>query len=533
MGSCYSKDCTSTRSESTLKNQGEKKVRPTKEDATADANISRAAHETIPFPKNGIKLSYLLNEFIDECGGREALEGLTTTDVCNQFVMPATKDYELSYCDMILEKAKSKRKLKRVVKTATVFISHAWKYKFLNVLDALEDHFKDEPDKIVWFDLVSNNQHKGPELPYEWWATTFKDAIEQLGHTVMVMAPWNDPIPYKRAWCIFEAYCTSVTGATFEIAMSNNEHKAFIEECMSGPTDVINKMLSIVNAEKSEAWNPSDKERIHSVIRNEVGFAEINSMVFEQLRDWVLVVALKELERVEIDTKDKADLMYLVGTLFKDQGRHDEAEPLYKECLANREEIQGQDHPDTLESIHNLAYLYTNQRKFDVAESLYMECLAKQKTILGSDHPSTLHSMNNLAELYHSQGKYDEAEPLYKECIAKRETILGPDHPQTSISMNNLVELYKSQGKYDETESLMKQCLVKREMILGSDHPDTLTSMNELAGFYFSQGKYGEAVHLLKQCLAKCESSLGLQHPHSITLRRNLEFLQSSFRSMS
>ena len=200
--------------------------------------------------------------------------------------MPATKDYELSYCDMIFEKAKQSAttQLDRVVETATVFISHAWKYKFLDVLDALEDHFKDEPDKIIWFDLVSNNQQKATGLSYEWWATTFKDAIEQLGHTVTIMAPWNDPIPYKRKWCIFEIYCTVISGAKFEIAMSNNEHRAFIEECKHGSTDVINKMLSIVNAEKRESWNPMDKERIHSVIKNEVGFASSLSNTAHQTR---------------------------------------------------------------------------------------------------------------------------------------------------------------------------------------------------------------------------------------------------------
>lgn len=236
--------------------------------------------ETIPFPKNGIKLSYLLNEFVKECGGRDALQGKTTTDICDEFVKPLTKDYELSYCDMILKKAKQNKKLDGVVKTATVFISHAWKYKFLDVLDALQDHFKDEPDKIVWFDIVSNNQHKATDLEYGWWATTFKDAIEQLGHTVMVMAPWNDPIPYKRAWCIFEAYCTNTTGAKFEIAMSSNEQKAFIEACKHNATDPIDKMLGDVDAAKSEAFNPDDKDRIHAVIREEIGFGGLNSMLF-------------------------------------------------------------------------------------------------------------------------------------------------------------------------------------------------------------------------------------------------------------
>lgn len=95
----------------------------------------------------------------------------------------------LSYCDKILKKSKTNSKLDGVVNTATVFVSHAWQFKFLDVLDALANHFKDEPDKIVWFDMISYNQHNARGLKYEWFATSFKDAIEHFGHTVMLLAP--------------------------------------------------------------------------------------------------------------------------------------------------------------------------------------------------------------------------------------------------------------------------------------------------------------------------------------------------------
>ena len=42
-----------------------------------------------------------------------------------------------------------------------------------------------------------------------------------------------------------------------------------------------------------------------------------------------------------------------------------------------------------------------------------MDCLKKRKAVLGDTHPDTLNSMNNLARLY------DLAEPLYKNCPEK------------------------------------------------------------------------------------------------------------------
>ena len=146
------------------------------------------------FPKSGVKLFEGIEDFYDRCGGKEHLVGLTTKEVCDIFVKPQTDIYQSSFCEL-LEAQNS-----HTVGIATVFISYAWMYVFLDVISALEDHFRDQPDIIIWFDLFSNNQHKAGILDFNWWCNTFKSAIQQFGHTVMVLAPWSDPIPLKRGW---------------------------------------------------------------------------------------------------------------------------------------------------------------------------------------------------------------------------------------------------------------------------------------------------------------------------------------------
>jgi hypothetical protein len=227
------------------------------------------------------------------------------------------------------------------VDRVTVFISHAWKYKFLHVLSALKDHFKDEPDTIIWFDLFSNNQHKASDLPYEWWQTVFKSSIKDFGHTVMAMSPWNNPIPYTRAWCIFEAYCTTLEPKSrFEIAMSAKEREKFIKDVVYDPEGIINTMLSVINAEKSTVFSPQDEDRILEVIRKEVGFYEINSLIFEQLREWVIGIAKKELE-INQDEERHADLLHMLGMLYKGQGNYQASQPLLEEALEKRRATLG------------------------------------------------------------------------------------------------------------------------------------------------------------------------------------------------
>ena len=168
--------------------------------------------DSLLFSTKGVKLSYI-NEFYDLiCGGKKHIKDLTTTEINDIYQKKITDQHKISFCDYLsyLEHP--------AVGEATVFISHAWKYKFVDVIEALQFHFKDQPDVIIWFDLFSNNQHIAVDLDFAWWCGTFKSAIQKFGYTVMVLSPWSNPIPLTRAWCIWELYCTFISKSTFGIA---------------------------------------------------------------------------------------------------------------------------------------------------------------------------------------------------------------------------------------------------------------------------------------------------------------------------
>jgi hypothetical protein len=143
----------------------------------------------LPFPKDGLTIREI-NKFVDDFNLKHST--LTTTEVCQLCLLAATASHSSSYCDMLKQRGSVG------VGIATVFISHAWKYQFVDVVNALEYHFRNESDVFIWFDLFSNNQHAAGNLPFEWWATTFKSAIAQFGRVVMVLSPWNNPIPFTR-----------------------------------------------------------------------------------------------------------------------------------------------------------------------------------------------------------------------------------------------------------------------------------------------------------------------------------------------
>ena len=63
-------------------------------------------------------------------------------------------------------------------------------------------------------------------------------------------------------------------------------------------------------------------------------------------------------------------------------------------------------------SLNILANSYSNQGKYDEAEPLYKRSLKILEKALGKEHPHVAASLNNLAELYRQIGKEDEAERL-------------------------------------------------------------------------------------------------------------------------
>ena len=265
------------------------------------------------FPKLGVTLRFFF-KFIAMCGGRGFLNDYTTTDACNKIVQPATFTRKLSYCELLQAQGSPD------VGQATVFISHAWKFRFLDVVDTLAHHFRDSPDTIIWFDLFSNNQNISADLDFHWWSTTFKSAIEQFHHTVLILSPWNDPIPLTRAWCLFEIYCTVDTKSKFEVAMSPAENLRFVNQ-VKEDIGVINAMIAKVDLQRSEAWNPADRDQIFKAVQDSVSFAGLNSMVFSLLRDWVVEVVQLELDR-ERDELEVLSLTNALASIYEKQGSH-------------------------------------------------------------------------------------------------------------------------------------------------------------------------------------------------------------------
>ncbi len=231
--------------------------------------------------------------------------------------------------------------------------------------------------------------------------------------------------------------------------------------------------------------------------------------------------AAEKFQEANAIRKDDDTVLTWRGLSLMEAGEYEKAEPFLKRSLEIREKELGLDHPDTAQSLNNLAGLYYSRSDYTKAEMLYIRALAITEKTPSPNHLDTATSLNNLAVLYKTKGDYVKAEPLFIRTLAIFEKLLGAEHPDTATSINNLAALYDSKGEYAKAEPLYIKALAIREKTLGPDHPSTATSLNDIAGLYKEKGEYAKAEPLYVRALAIREKVLGADHPNVATVLEN------------
>src|SRR3984957_18187823 len=219
------------------------------------------------------------------------------------------------------------------------------------------------------------------------------------------------------------------------------------------------------------------------------------------------------------------DVSRRLQVVYKDGGRWKEAEKLQMMVMETEKQVLGEEHPDTLTSMSNLASTYGNQGRWKEAEVLEVLVMETRKKVLGEEHPDTLTSISNLASTYWDQGRWKEAEVLNVLVMETRKKVLGEEHPDTLKSMSNLASTYWNQGRWKEAEVLNVLVMETRKKVLGKEHPDTLTSMANLASTYWNQGRWKEAEVLNVLVMETRKKVLGEEHPDTLTSMANLEYM--------
>jgi hypothetical protein len=384
-----------------------------------------AAHPTTansnalpPFERDGVSASFLrmfIATFLPD--GQQSV--LTTAEASAAVVKPMTAERKCAFIDLYRDKTDEDSK--PYVGTATLFVSHAWKYRVLEPFGAMLEFADSHPNAFFWFDMFTNNQHKATELPLEWWKSTFRGAIGEIGHVMLVLSPWDKPIPITRAWCLWEIMCSiDQPHVKFECVIPESMRQVYLDRLVEDPFSIM-LAISGIRAEHAEAMNPSDRDMIFQAIESTVGFLEMNKRVNMQLREKYLEAAIHGVEQMSrIDEAERmeqlrfAKVLGAVGYIHDEFGDYDQAMVHYQRALAIYLRTLGEDHDLTARTYHDIGKVHLSRGNHDQALVNYERALTFHRRMLGDDHENTAASYNDIGTIYYLKRDYDQALMYYQ-----------------------------------------------------------------------------------------------------------------------
>ncbi len=262
---------------------------------------------------------------------------------------------------------------------------------------------------------------------------------------------------------------------------------------------------------------------VEASIRQTIGSAYGDLGLFEEARRQMERALELRRRALGPEHPDTLNSMYALGLLYARAGLYRPAERLLNETLETRRRLLGDRDPATLDTVGALAILAAMlQGDYPRAEAMLKSALAVLRSARGEEHPETLAIMNNLATQFVNQGKYGQAEDLYTKILEIKRRVMGEDHPSTLMTMSNLGVVNRYQGKYPQSEALLAAALQVRRRLLGEENQETLATRRSLALLYQAQGRYAQAEPILDEVLNAGRRVLGEQHPDTLSTLNNV-----------
>jgi tetratricopeptide (TPR) repeat protein len=106
-----------------------------------------------------------------------------------------------------------------------------------------------------------------------------------------------------------------------------------------------------------------------------------------------------------------------LASVFRQRGKHDDAEAMYLDALRIKKAALGLNHVDVALTARNLGNLYVDQDKYEQAEAMYRDALRIYKMVFGLEHFVVAETQVNLGALYFKKENYDRSEDMYREAL--------------------------------------------------------------------------------------------------------------------
>jgi tetratricopeptide (TPR) repeat protein len=199
-----------------------------------------------------------------------------------------------------------------------------------------------------------------------------------------------------------------------------------------------------------------------------------------------------------------------LGGFYRRAGKWTEAEILYQQLRDRAAAKLGPNDRVTLDFEYKRVFILECNRGPSEAIPLYKQVFETQTTQFGQDDPDTLQTMFNLAFAYYRTGRHDQADLLSRDLLDRRKIRNGPQSGPVFNALSLLGMNLVAQKKYTDAEQAIRECLFLAEK---NKEPEMhrFRIMNMLGLALAGQGKHAAAEKLLLdgyEGLSRFESSI-------------------------
>jgi len=290
------------------------------------------------------------------------------------------------------------------------------------------------------------------------------------------------------------------------------------------------RLLVQVEQQKAEAQRQADTAKaINQFMRDMLAapdpFAEQPSA--ELAREVkvvdVLDAAAKKIEKTFAGKpKIEGAVRTTLGTTYTHLGLHEEAYAQLSRAVEVLRQSLGEEHPDTLTALHQLALCLIEQGRNQEAEKISQGVVEARKRLLGPEHPDTLASMNLLGLCLYNNGDFAGAEVLFRQALEAERRVLGEQHLETIWCLNNLAAALLSRGDIVGAEGSFRHLLEVQQRVLGEEHPDALKTMNNLGWLLRAQSRPADAAAQFRRAMEAARRVLGEEHRLTMGITSNV-----------
>lgn len=418
----------------------------------------------------------------------------TVQEICESVLWPACAGTggphgSRSYASVAAQKGWLDLRGKPVSCKATHYVCYAREYKYTHFVSALSawvanaSGCNDQESFYFCIDVFVISQYRLRRCYSRSWLGRVLCLIQGIGHTILILEPWELPLPYQRARNVWELHCTAQTGARLSHAVCDTVMESF-RRAWRGDFNTLCNSLGKVDVRNAQASRAKNRDAILREVSRERGLTTVNECFHLRLRQWFLEQGRKFLDELRLagtDPKEWCHVQDNVARLYREHNSLPEAEKLFHELRDVCAEQLGAENPQTLQVLNQYAVTLQKMGRTDEAREMHERILQSRMKHRGECHADTLQTLSNLAVLYsQSVDPVDlgKARELYKTAVRGRRA-LAPNHPSTLYTISNFARLLSvnpdaSLSDLDDAEKLHNEAVEGLTPALGENAPLTL-----------------------------------------------------------